>query len=85
MLTGVVTPISIRLEGLRLAKGWTQAELGRRSGVPQQTSSRIEAGTRRIDLAALETLAQVLGINASMLIEHSESDAQTKRRRPRAM
>jgi transcriptional regulator with XRE-family HTH domain len=80
MLTGVVTPISIRLEGLRNAKGWSQAELGRQSGVPQQTISRIEAGTRRIDLDVLEKLAQALGINASMLIEHSDANAPAKRR-----
>ena len=79
MLTGVVTPISIRLEGLRTAKGWSQAELGRQSGVPQQTISRIEAGTRRVDLDVLEKLASALGVNASMLIEHAQSAAQAKR------
>ena len=84
MLLGVLTPISIRLEGLRTAKGWSQAELARQSGVPQPTISRIEAGTRRVDLDVLERLATALGVNASMLIEHSESDALAKRRRPRA-
>ena len=79
MLTGVVTPISIRLEGLRNTKGWSQAELARRSGVPQQTISRIEAGTRRVDLYVLERLARALGVNASVLIEHSEADSPAKR------
>jgi transcriptional regulator with XRE-family HTH domain len=79
MMTGLVTPISIRLEGLRTAKGWSQAELARQSGVPQPTISRIEAGTRRVDLDVLEKLASALGVNASMLIEHSDSDARQKR------
>ena len=79
MLTGVVTPISIRLEGLRTAKGWSQAELARQSGVPQPTISRIEAGTRRVDLDVLERLARALGVNASLLIEHSGSAAPKKK------
>lgn len=79
MLKGALTPISIRLEGLRNAKGWSQAELARQSGVPQPTISRIEGGTRRVDLDVLEKLAQALGINASMLIEHSDTDGSSKR------
>ncbi len=66
-----LSPISIRLEELREAKGLSQAELARRSGVPQSTISRIEAGeTGSISLVNLERLADALGVNAAVLIEH---------------
>ena len=64
-----LSPISIRLEELRQAKDLSQAELARRSGVPQSTISRIEAGeTGSITLANLERLADALGVNAAVLI-----------------
>ena len=66
-----LSPISIRLEELREARGLSQAELARRSGVPQSTISRIEAGeTGSITLGNLERLADALGVNAAVLIVH---------------
>ena len=66
-----MTPISIRLEELRKARGWSQAELARQSGVPQPTISRNESGdTGSISLTNLERLATALGVNAAVLIEH---------------
>ena len=72
MGTPIVAPIYVRLEELRAAKGWTQAELARRSGVPQPTISRIEARkTGSVELGNLERLADALGVNAAVLIAHT--------------
>jgi transcriptional regulator with XRE-family HTH domain len=66
-----LSPISIRLEEIRESRKLSQAELARRSGVPQSTISRIEAGeTGSISLANLEHLAEALDINAALLILH---------------
>ncbi len=57
-----------------------QAELARRSGVPQSTISRIEAGdTGSISLANLERLAEALGVNAALLIVHEPEKGKGKR------
>ena len=53
-------------------KGWSQAELSRRSGVPQSTISRLEArGTPSVDLGNLESLAKALGCDPGYLIVKS--------------
>ncbi len=64
-----MTPLSIRIQELREVKGWSQAELARRSGVSQSTISRLEAGTTpSIDLNNLEKLAQALRCDPGYLI-----------------
>jgi transcriptional regulator with XRE-family HTH domain len=74
-----MTPVSLRLRELRDAKGWSQAELSRRSGVPQPTISRLEAGKlETISLSQLEKLAVAFGVNAAVLIEH-EPEKRGKR------
>ena len=66
-----MAPVSLRIAELRRSRGWSQAELARRSGVPQPTISRIEARkTNSIDLANLERLAEALEVNAAVLIDH---------------
>jgi len=71
MSAPVLSPISLRLREVRKDRKLTQAELAERSGVPQSTISRIEAGgTGSITLANLERLADALGINAALLIVH---------------
>ena len=61
--------LSVRIRELREVKGWSQAELARRSGVPQSTISRLEARTSpSIDLDNLEKLARTLGCDAGYLI-----------------
>ena len=64
-----MTPISVRIKEVRNVKGWSQAELARRSGVSQSTISRLEAGTTpSIVLKNLEDLARALEVDASYLI-----------------
>ena len=64
-----MTPLSIRIQELREVKGWSQAELARRSGVSQSTISRLEAGTTpSIDLNNLENLAKALRCDPGYLI-----------------
>ena len=71
MGTQALSPITIRLKQFREERQLSQAELARRSGVPQSTISRIEAGdTGSISLANLEKLAEALGVNAALLIVH---------------
>jgi transcriptional regulator with XRE-family HTH domain len=68
-----MTPVSLRIQELREAKGLSQAQLARVSGVPQSTISRIEAGrTRALNLGHLERLAKALGVNAAVLVNHRE-------------
>ena len=68
-----LTPISIRIEDLRNGRGWSQAELARKSGVPQATISRIEAGkTAGISFDTLEKLAKALEVHPAALIEKRE-------------
>ena len=64
-----MTPVKLRLEELRNVKGWSQAELARRSGVPQPTISRLESGeTQSINFPNLEKLASALGCDPGYLI-----------------
>jgi len=67
-----MTPIRIVLADARNKLNVTQAELSRRSGVPQQTISNIESGkTGGVDFTVLERLAKALGIdNPLHLLEY---------------
>jgi transcriptional regulator with XRE-family HTH domain len=66
------TPITLRIRELREANGWSQAELARRSGVDQSTISRLESQqSGGIDFRTLERLANALGVNAAVLIDHT--------------
>ena len=56
------------LQGVRLERGWTQAELVRRSGVSRQTLMRLETG--RVTSARRDTvsrLAEALGVDEVVL------------------
>jgi transcriptional regulator with XRE-family HTH domain len=64
--------LTVHLRPVRLEKGWTQAELARRSGVDQSTISRIENGlTRGVGLGIVERLAGALGRNPRSLLASS--------------
>jgi transcriptional regulator with XRE-family HTH domain len=73
------TPVYLRIAGLRQAKGWSQSELSRRSGVPQSTISRLEAGKlTTVSLGQLGQLAEALGIHAGLLIAHPAAERKAK-------
>lgn len=55
--TGQLGPV---LRSLRKAKGWSQAELGRRAGLSQERISAIENRPEKVNLDTLLTLAMAL-------------------------
>ena len=65
---GAVLQVRVRQE--RQRRGWTQRQLSERSGVPQPTISRIEAGVRKLDLEALERIAKAFGVPPLRLLRH---------------
>jgi transcriptional regulator with XRE-family HTH domain len=71
MTSATMAAIRLQVQQLREARGWSQSELARRSGVPQRTISRVERGeTGSVNLSHIEKLADALGVNASALILH---------------
>src|SRR5687768_14349839 len=77
-----MSPVSLRLEEYRAARGISQAELARRSGVAQSTISRLEAGkSRSVDFDTLDRLSEALGVNAALLICHQGVNMNTIARR----
>ena len=64
-----MTPLTVRIKELREVKGWSQAELSRRSGVAQGMISRMENGqVESVHLPALEKLAKALRCDPGYLI-----------------
>lgn len=55
--TGQLGPV---LRSLRKARGWSQAELGRRVGLSQERISAIESRPEKVNLDTLLTLAMAL-------------------------
>ncbi len=54
-----------RVEGLRKARGWSQAELARRAGMHPSTVSLIERGYQRAYPSQIEKLSTALGVSAA--------------------
>jgi transcriptional regulator with XRE-family HTH domain len=68
-----MTPLGLRIAELRAVKGWSQAELARRSHVPQSVISRLERGdVESVHLPSLEKLASALGCDPGYLIMKKE-------------
>lgn len=57
-----------RLRTLRLARGMSQAELGRRASMAASTISRLEAGERRLSVEQLAPLAAALQASVGELV-----------------
>ena len=63
-----------RVRELRLARGWTQEELGSRAKVKPETVSRIETSTVLPDLRTLSRIAPVLGARLGDLLDAPSSE-----------
>lgn len=64
-----MTALTLRIKQLREVRGWSQAELARRTGVSQGMISRLE--NRRVDsihMPTLEKLARALDVDPGYLI-----------------
>lgn len=60
---------------LRKAVGWSQTELGVRSGISRATIAQIELGRyRSVDLDTVVALAKALGVSPSILIDGATAD-----------
>jgi transcriptional regulator with XRE-family HTH domain len=54
--------VSANVRRLRLARGWSQQELGRRAGVSRGMLIRIESGQDNVSLATLGRIALAFGV-----------------------
>ena len=71
----------------RKRAGWTQAELGRRAGVPQSTIAHIESGTRTPSTDIVERLVRAAGFELRVNLAEPDPEtyslfSQTLRRTP---
>ena len=57
------------LRVLRLERGWTQDQLGRRLGITNVTVSRLESGTRRPSVEMFQRMAGVFGMTTDELMQ----------------
>lgn len=57
-----------RIQELREAKGWSQAELATAAGTTGQQIGRLEAGKRKLTIEWMQMLAPVLGVNTTDLL-----------------
>lgn len=60
-----------RIQELRLAKGWSQAELAQAVGTTGQQIGRLEAGTRKLTVEWMQLIAPALGVNMVDLMSSS--------------
>lgn len=63
-----------RLRELRLARGWTLDELGRRANLGASTISRIETGHRRLAVDTLAHLARALETSVDALLDTDDEE-----------
>jgi transcriptional regulator with XRE-family HTH domain len=70
--------IGQRVKKLRLAKGWSQPELARRSGLTEKTVSNYETGARGAEdppLATVQAFADALEVPITDLLGEPEGAA----------
>ena len=56
----------------RAARGWSQRDLARETGLRQSFIAKLEKGIRRIDVVELVVLARLLQVPASELLQAVE-------------
>ena len=57
-----------RLKQARLAKGYTQAEIAAKLGIPQQNYQRYESGKFDLKMSSIYNICKALDISADWLI-----------------
>ena len=68
-LTTTLEPtLAGRVKQIRAMKGWSQAQLGMRSGCSRQTIMKLEAGSKTIQLRVIVAIAEAFGVSLSDLI-----------------
>ncbi|MFA6092576.1 MAG: helix-turn-helix domain-containing protein [Elusimicrobiota bacterium] len=65
----IYSEIGLRVRRERKRLGWTQEELGEKTGMHSAYIGQIERGTKKISLAALQRLAQSLGLRIGRLLD----------------
>ncbi|WP_424216907.1 helix-turn-helix domain-containing protein (plasmid) [Streptomyces sp. BI20] len=66
--------VRTRVRALRVAQGWSLAELAGRARISASTLSRIENGQRRLALDQLVDLARALDTSLDQLVERADED-----------
>lgn len=61
-----------RLRDLRVAQGWTQAELGKKIGLAKTTISGYESESHYLDPPTIHALCDLFGCTADYLLGRSE-------------
>jgi transcriptional regulator with XRE-family HTH domain len=65
----VAVRLGKRIKELRTTKGFTQVEMSAASGLGQAYLSRVEAGSKRVSIDSLESIAIALGVSLSELLK----------------
>lgn len=69
--------IGRRVRELRIEKGWSQEELGRRAGgIAQTTIGNIERGTHDTGVTRLSAIADALGVTVGDLVSPPNEDGR---------
>lgn len=61
--------IGRRIKQLRLAKGWSQGDLGEKLGIGASSISYIESGARRISVADIEAFAEIFDLEVKTFLK----------------
>lgn len=64
----------VRLKELRLKRGFTQAELSERLGIPQRTYSSWETERTEMDYSTLIRMAVIFGVSVDYLLGRPVKD-----------
>lgn len=74
MKTDIYRTLGTVVRGYRNELGWSQEELGGRSGLHPSYIGQIERGTKKISLATLQRLAAALKVKISDLLQEKAVD-----------
>ena len=66
------------LRELRSKKNWSQVELSEKTGIPQQSLSMYESGSRKPGLKAIKKLADKLGIQEKELLSYASKTRENR-------